>query len=53
MAENFDEEELDELRWKQHAQKRQEIRQKRQQQRLFKQRLMLAFVAGVTIILVF
>lgn len=52
MAENFDEEELDELRWKQHAQKRQEIRQKRQQQRLFKQRLKLAFVAGVTIILV-
>ncbi len=52
MAENFDEEELDELRWKQHAQKRQEIRQKRQQQRLFKQRLKLAFVAGVAIILV-
>lgn len=52
MAENFDEEELDELRWKEHAQKRQEIRQKRQQQRLFEQRIKLASVAGVAIILV-
>lgn len=52
MAENLDNEELDELRWKQHAQKRQEIRQKRQQQRLLEQRLKMASVAGVAIILI-
>lgn len=52
MAENLDEEELEELRWKQHAQERQEIRQKRQQQRLLKQRIKMASIAGVVIILV-
>lgn len=52
MAENLDEEELEELRWKQHAQERLEIRQKRQQQRLFKQRIKMASIAGVVIILV-
>ena len=52
MAENLDNEELDELRWKQHAQKRQEIRQKRQQQRLLEQRLKMASLAGVAIILI-
>lgn len=45
MAENLDEEELEELRWKQHAQERQEIRQKRQQQRLLKQRIKMASIA--------
>lgn len=49
MAENLDEEEL---RWKQHAQERQEIRQKRQQQRILKQRIKMASIAGVVIILV-
>lgn len=52
MAENLDEEKLEELRWKQHAQERQEIRQKRQQQRLLKQRIKMASIAGVVIILV-
>ncbi len=52
MVENLDEEELEELRWKQHAQERLEIRQKRQQQRLFKQRIKMASIAGVVIILV-
>ena len=52
MTENLDEEELEELRWKQHAQERLEIRQKRQQQRLFKQRIKMASIAGVVIILV-
>lgn len=52
MDENFDREELDELRWKQHAQERQEIRQKRQQQKLFKQRLKMAFAAGIAFILI-
>lgn len=52
MAENLDEEELEELRWKQHAQERQEIRQKRQQQRILKQRIKMASIAGVVIILV-
>lgn len=52
MAENLDNEELDELRWKQHAQERQEIRQKRQQQRLHEQHLKMAFMAGIVIILI-
>lgn len=52
MVENLDEEELEELRWRQHAQERQEIRQKRQQQRLLKQRIKMASIAGVVIILV-
>lgn len=52
MAENLDKEELDEQSWKRHAQERQEIRQKRQQQRLFEQRLKMASVAGVAIILI-
>lgn len=52
MAENFDKEELDELRWKRHAEERQELRQKRQQQKLFKQRLKMASVAGISIIFI-
>lgn len=52
MNENWDKEELDELGWKQHARQRQEIRQKRQQQRLLKQRLKMASIAGIVIVLV-
>ncbi|MBD5541786.1 MAG: D-alanyl-D-alanine carboxypeptidase [Lachnospiraceae bacterium] len=52
MDENLDKEELDELRWKRHAEERQELRQKRRQQKLFKQRLKMASIAGVAVILI-
>lgn len=49
MAENLDDEEL---RWRQHAQERQAIRQQRQQQRLRKQRIKTVSVAAVMAVVI-
>lgn len=49
MAEHLDEEEL---RWKKHARERQEIRQKRQQQKLIKRRLKIASIAIAAIVII-